>query len=165
MRLGYVFVSQNRYKILKSCLKLNLTWFWCEQVPTRPENNGLKRVTCSIETKPASSVSSKNTRYVNWIEPLIFVSSIWFAWDWDGHSPHGKPSRHGKRKSFTGGHFVCHVWSFRSNVVIARPLQNYFLGSMSKTSANHTALDVSCNKFQKIVIGVFMVHFCHNLTF
>ena len=55
--------------------------------------------------------------------------------------------------------------SFRLNVVIARPFQNYFLGSMSKTSANHTALDVSCNKFQKIVIGVFMVHFCHNLTF
>ena len=55
MRLGYVFVSQNRYKILKSCLKLNLTWFWCEQVPTRPENNGLKCVICSTETKPASS--------------------------------------------------------------------------------------------------------------
>ena len=75
MRLGYVFVSQNRYKILKSCLKLNLTWFWYEQVPIRPENNGLKCVICSTETKPASSVSSKNTRYVKY-DPTNFKSRV-----------------------------------------------------------------------------------------
>ena len=70
-----------------------------------------------------------------------------------------------EKEILSGGHFVCHAWSFRSNVVIACPFQKYFLGSMSKTSVDHTALDVPCNKFQKIVIGVFMLHFCHNFNF
>ena len=70
-----------------------------------------------------------------------------------------------EKEILSGGHFVCHAWSFRSNVVIACPFQKYFLGSMSKSSVDHTALDVPFNKFQKLVIGVFMLHFCHNFNF
>ena len=98
MRLGYVFVSQNRYKILKSCLKLNLTWFWYEQVPIRPENNGIKCVICSTKTKPARLVLSKirDTQVNVTLQKSSVVKATIVK----------NAAGYGKRKSFTGGHFA-----------------------------------------------------------